>query len=480
MSEFTSQLELGDHGSRWFILVVLGLAATSCSVLSPRPSQPRAEAKSLQLVGTDATKPLSLEVLENQVMRFADSYAATVAQAVDELSAQVTTPEARLTAMRWKLSQATAAYVDATGPSPVLNALDMVVLATLSRMVMEDELDQTFGEMGRPLLEAHRRLETSAWDAVNRLLKPAQQHEFRNLIQEWRQKNPHQRYVGATRLRELATALGKAPQSATGKAASLLGYLSLDPLAGLDPTTAAIQETRQLAERAMYYTQRMPTLLNWQMQLLALQLSAQPEAKQMLADAERITRSAETFAKVAEQLPKLVNDQREAAIKQLLDGVAAERTNLLAGVAAEEKKFRELLTDTRQTLKAGHEMATSVDAAVKSVDALVRYANQTTPSNTVAMPPGVARKPFDVLDYGEAASRVGVAAKELNLLVTSVNQSTPQVAKLSHEATADAERLLHRAFWLGLLLILFLLIGSVLAGLTYRRIVSRQNKDKDE
>ncbi len=471
MRRSTSRLKLGGHWPRWF---VLALTATGCSLVSPRPSQPVAEVKYLQLTGTDATKKVIVEVLQIKVMRFADNYAVTVAQAVDELSPQLTTTEARLAALRWKLSQATAAYVNATGNHPVLNALDMVVLATISRMVMEDELDQTFGEQRRPLLETHRRLETLAWEAVNRVLTPDQRQEFRNLIQEWRQKNPHLRYVGATRLLELAAALGKAPQAKSGMANSLLGYLSLDPLAGLDPTTAALQETRQVAERAMYYSQRMPTLLNWQLQLLALQLADQPEAKQLLADAQRISRSVETFAKVADQLPKLVNDQREAAIQQLFDGVAAERTNWLASVSAEEKKVRELLADARQTLSAGNELATSVHAAVKSVDTLVRYVNQTSASNPLASPASVPRKPFDISDYGEAASRVGAAAKELQLLVTAVDQSTPQVAKLSQQATADAERLLQRAFWLGLLLILILLIGSVLAGLTYRALANRR------
>ena len=59
--------------------------------------------------------------------------------------------------------------------------------------------------------------------------------------------------------------------------------LFLNPLAGLDPTAMAIQETRQLAERAMYYSQRMPTLLNWQVQLLSLQLAGQPEIREILS-----------------------------------------------------------------------------------------------------------------------------------------------------------------------------------------------------
>ena len=41
-------------------------------------------------------------------------------------------------ALRWKLGQATSAYTDATGQNPAVNALDMLVLVTMARMVVEE------------------------------------------------------------------------------------------------------------------------------------------------------------------------------------------------------------------------------------------------------------------------------------------------------------------------------------------------------
>src|SRR5208283_986920 len=178
------------------------------------------------------------------------------------------------------------------------------------------------------------RLETNAWALADRLLKPDQQKELMGMIEAWRRQHPNQRHVDAIRFRELAAAVGMSQQVASPPPNSVFSLLFLNPLSGLDPTAQAIQETRQLAERAIYYSQRMPTLLNWQVQLLSLELANQPETKQILSDAERLTRSTEAFAQVADQLPKLVNDQRQAGIQQLLDGLASERTNLLAGLAA--------------------------------------------------------------------------------------------------------------------------------------------------
>ncbi|MEI9960269.1 MAG: hypothetical protein WDM76_03785 [Limisphaerales bacterium] len=186
------------------------------------------------------------------------------------------------------------------------------------------------------------------------------------MIQEWRQKNPHQRSVGAIRFHEFALALGKSPKPETTAPTSIFSLLFIDPLAGLDPTTAAVQETRLLGERAVYYTQRLPTLLMWQTELLTYQLVGQPESKQVLSDAARIAASAESFSRTVEQLPTVINDQRQAAIQQMLDALATE-----------DVKMRGLLTDARQTLNSGNEMAGSLDRAIKSLDDFVRYVTPT-------------------------------------------------------------------------------------------------------
>jgi hypothetical protein len=339
--------------------------------------------------------------------------------------------------------------------------LDMVVLATTSRMIMEDEIDRVLGEGAGPLLEAHRRLEASVWGPVSRVLRPELQNDLRAKIQKWHEDHPHQRYVAASRLQELAEAFG-VTQSTANKPNSVFRMLYLDPFAGMDPTARAIQETRRLAERAMYYTQRMPALLNWQVELLTLELAGQPETKKVLADVDRLTRSFESFAKVADQLPQLVNDQRQAAIQQVF-----------VGMSAEEKKFRELLMETRQTLQAGSEMAIAVNTSVRSLDAFVRSVKPPAATNAVAPAGGVARRPFDVLDYGQAATQIGVAGQQLNTLVETLNQTTPQIDSLIQRTGLQSKELVdytfHRALWL----LALTLMGAVLALLVYRILAAR-------
>jgi hypothetical protein len=422
--------------------LVLGL--TGCGLLR-RSSQPNAKVSAIQLQSNSASA-VSLTVLQLQVMRFADGYVSQVAQAVDDFGTRAGTPKARLAALRWKLGQATSIYTDATGVNPVVNALDVMVLVTVSRMVMEDYAVEVYGDDALPVLAVHRQLETNIWEMSSAILKPEQQQELRNLIQEWRLKNPHLRYVGAVRFREFVSALGRLPPKSKTASGSIFSLLYLDPFAGLDPTAAAIEETRELGERAMYYTQRMPQLISWQTELLGYELAVQPESRQILTNADQLAESALVFAKTAQQLPQLINDQRQAAIQQLLDGLQSQHTNVQA------------------TLTAGAEAATAINGAIQSLDQFVRYVSPTNTSQDVV---DTNSRPFNVLDYGTAAGQVGGAAKDLNDLLAAVNQSAPQLAKIRQQTASDARRVVHEAFWLGLVLILVFLAGSVAARLIY-------------
>src|SRR6516165_6835816 len=69
-----------------------------------------------------------------EVMRFADEYAGRTREAVTRFQGGLEDPNDRLVAQNWKVQQASAAYTIASGANPISNALDMVVLTSLSRM----------------------------------------------------------------------------------------------------------------------------------------------------------------------------------------------------------------------------------------------------------------------------------------------------------------------------------------------------------
>jgi hypothetical protein len=442
---------------------MLAAWVTGCSYLRPSGSQPKAQLQSLQISTNREGGSVTIRSLQVEVMRFADNYAAVIAYASDQFSAGASSPEARLAAAKWKLEQATAAYIDASGANPVVNSLDMVVLATASRMVMEDNVTEPpFGPLAAPLLELHRTMETNAWALAGSVMKPEQQQELREIIQEWRRNNPRLRSVAGLRFREFIGALAKTGQRSSSSPTSLFGLLFLDPMASMDPTTAAIEETRNTAERAMYYTQRMPTLLNWQLELLTYELAVQPETKQLLTNSARFVQSTEVFAKTAEELPKVISREREAAIKQVLEGLVPE-----------EKKAREILADaralaseTRETLKAGNATADSLNATIKTLDEFVR---SVTPTNRDSS----TNRPFDVLDYATTARDVGNAAKDVNALLLSVEKNSARLAEVRQQTAADAKAVVDHAFRRALMLLLGLVGAVLFAALIYRVAANR-------
>jgi hypothetical protein len=443
-------------GSFGILLCVLSLAG--CSALKVATPRKHAEVAAVQLSAT-AKGPVTSSVLQAEVLRFADTYVAMVAEACDDAGAKSTNTAVRVAALRWKLDQGTAAFNDATGDNPSVDALDLLVLVTMARNVVEDFGVKTYGDAALPLLDTQRNLESNAWTMARSILQPSQEKELKDLIQEWRRKNPNQRDVGPIRFREFVATLGRTPKQSTITPTSIFSLLYIDPLAGLDPTTAAIEGIRELGERAMYYSQRVPMLLNWQTQLLVLQLAEQPAPQQMLNDANQLASAAAVFAQTSQQLPQLINDQRQAAIQQILDGLIAQGN-----------KSQELVTDTRLTLNSAASAASNINNALLSLTAFVQFVS---PTNTPSTPPDTNSPPFNVLDYGTAASQIGSAATNLTALLASANQSAPEMEKLSQQMTANADRMLQHAFWFGLALIFIFLAGLVVAGVTYRVLANK-------
>src|SRR5262245_5323965 len=156
-------------------LAVVLLVGSGCSVVQHETATTQSFWQSLTGKGASQNPTNAAAELQIAVMREADGYVGAVAQATDDFRARVPTIEARDMTQQWKLMEATAAYVNATGDNPAVNSVDMVVLASLSRGVVERYwVEKKFGEAARPLLETHRRLETNAWKVADPVLTSGQ------------------------------------------------------------------------------------------------------------------------------------------------------------------------------------------------------------------------------------------------------------------------------------------------------------------
>ncbi|MFO1458173.1 MAG: hypothetical protein U1G08_02100 [Verrucomicrobiota bacterium] len=430
-------------------LILLG---TGCRLVKSETIQTKSMFESLVGKNGDPGATNTLDILQSEVMRNADMYVGAIATASDAFIKRVGTPEARLAGLQWKLLEATSAYIDATGENPLLDAVDFTVLATLSRYCIEDEwVGKRFGEAARPLLDAHIHQEEEIWKVLSHYLTPEQIRDLASTLDQYREKFRGKEFVAAVRLPELAEALGQNRVAPTArKSTSIFNLLYLDPLAGLDPATQAVEQTRMLALRAIYYAQRAPILLGWQVELTTYQIASQPESQQVLGDFKGVSSSAQSLARTTELLPGLIHSEREAALNQFFDGVTRERTNLVADLAAQETRLRGLLPEVRQTLEAGGAMASSVQGAIGSLDGFVRSVKA---PDTNAPPSSAPSHPFDVREYGQAAERIGAAARELNGALNSLDRTVPGITRLGDQATADAKAVVTHAFLLGLVLL---------------------------
>jgi hypothetical protein len=416
-----------------------------------------------RLFGNDhaAQRAQQLEELQARIMRFADGYVGRMIAPVAAFQTADSTATERLAAQAWKVSQATSAYTIASGSNPHANALDFVVLATLSRMVVEDKwVGGQFGERARPLYDVHRQLETLSWELVADVLNEGQKQQLRSLIDTWRARNPKVEAVAYIHFASFAQSIEEPGQPLD---TSLLSLVGLDPLASLDPAVHQIAQTRQLAERAIYYAQRSPYLLEMQVERMTYQLAVMPETGQILADIGRTSRAAEQAGNLASALPAALSREREAAIEQFVTALAEQ-----------EQKTRTLVVELRQALEAGTATSDSLNATIHSLDELVARFKGTQHSPEQALPPS---RPFNIVEYADAAREFAKTTRELEGLVRTLDSGAPGVVAVTQGALADAKYLVNYTFWhiaaLLVLLVVLLFAAAVACRVLFARIGPR-------
>jgi hypothetical protein len=444
---------------RWSVLAVpllLLLLCPGCQLIKTVVGLPS------NIVSTVTPKKQAIDPVDLQLelQRFTDDFTTRMAQALDDYAQTVGTEAARVEAMQLKLVGGSALVGIASGPNPSANLLDLVSVTVLTRKTIEDYwIKTTNGSAFLPWLKVSRSLETSIWEIASRVLTPEQANELRMSIDQWYARNPDAQNAFFARPHEL-TSMVKTPND---KKVSLESVFNLDPMAGLDPAVREVTRTRLFAERAMFTMQRMPFLLRLQTELLAHQLITQPEVQMALTNTTQLSDSADRISRAAEMASKTVT--------QVPERITAERKAILEALDQQEGKLAELSAQVNQALQSGEKMSTSLNTTLNTFDVLIKRFGVGEPKTNA--PPGTNSKPFNILDYGTAAAQVGEMAKEVNALIASVDQTTPRITSLSRDATTEAQRMVNRAFYLGLVLILVLLAGSVLAALVYRLLIRR-------
>ena len=434
-----------------FTLCAAGIAAllSACSVVHEMRPSTRAQEKHVQ----------ALQKLQLEVMRYADGYVGTSTEAVNTLQRELTKPEQLLLLQNWKVQQATSAYTIASGPNAVTNALDMVVLATLSRMVVQDSwVSKDWGPRAKPLQATYVSLEANAWGLVGGVLNAEQTAQLHEVIDRWRAQHPNVTAVAYIHFRDFALSMGGTGPGEPNAPGGLFSLIGIDPFSGLDPAVQEIAQTRELAERTIYYLQRAPNLLDMQVERLTYQMAVMPDARAVLADAERISMIGTASTDLVNGLPDLLNQQRDALFRQLVQTLNESNASLDS-----------LSGNVRATLLAGTDTANALHATLQSVQQLVsQFTSQ--PQAPPSSPPG---PPFDITQYTAMLAQATLTARELNDLAQHADGTAVALKVVTQDAETRVSGMINHIFKLLVVLVFAIAAAVLMVLLAYRRLAPR-------
>jgi hypothetical protein len=452
------------------LLLLVAAPLGACGLLRTAANAPTEIANSMTGKGKAPADALPPNVLQGGVMRFADTFAATITQATGDFARAAGTPEAQIQALSWSVGQNTAAFSIATGPNARVDLLDMIVLVTLGRMTHEEYWGpKVWGEADRPMQVAFTQLEGQIWEIAKLALTEQQQSDLRATMVDWRETHPDMGVTATVRLPLFEDLLANSKLQKEKGAGGLGDLLSLDPFAGLEPTLQKMEQLRLIAERGLYYSQRIPLVFSTQIELLGLRLMRMPGIQSALADSERVSKAAASVAETAARLPDELHAEREAAVRQIADELSAQRQGLVADIERAGAPARELLAQAHTTLDAGTQLSVALKSTVESFDTLMeRFAPKSAPGASAPSSATEPSHPFLVSEYGEAATHLGAASRELTELITTLDKSLPQVQRVLDESAARADRSLERALDRALLYGALLIVGAAFATLLVR------------
>ena len=445
--------------------LVIGLmACLAVLVIACATSEAAKKKDSQQYVLTSAE-------LQLELMSYADRYAAVVAQAIDDVERMDVPPEVRRAILGDVVFSAAAAFTIAADADPQLALLDLLVMTTLGRMVYEDYWPEKLGDATVPVLTAFEKLERDIWTVAAPILDADQQQELRERISLFRENNPELATFSHLRFADFPS---RRPDS-TLKKQKTGGIFS-----SVRNITEQVEQTRILAERAMFLSTRLPLLTGGFADIWVTRLSYNPAVEELRANVHTFAEVSDRLAAVAEQLPETISSERQAAIeqaagevsvlrddavRQVFDGVAEERRAILQQLIEEEQRLGGLITELRNTLAEANTLTMGVDGLAQRFDI------------GEPPPPGVVEEPFDIEDYRATLIDARTVISEANGLVQTTNdllnspgadRLVPSLVEAINQAGETSEGLVNHAVIRGIFLIVVFLVGLVIARLCYR------------
>ena len=426
-----------------------------------------------------------LSKLQSVLFSYADKYMSAIVQVTFLIQRQdPTNPDLRLRMHSLKLLVTSSVQELAVSPNPESTLLDMMVYATLHRISFEEDwARKLYGDAVESIVSVTQVLEREIWDIASGYLTDKEIAEVRNLIHAWKLENPDLKLVSLIRFSDFASMRSKSPLVEKARKSGFLVDTS--------DAVKAVDQALLLSERVLHYSQRLPRIIEWQIERVFYQLAVEPEIRQSLAQSQGITQSLNRFADSMEKLPGQIVAERQASIEQLAGALATERSSaileladvlaterhaaieevsqlislervaLLEELDAREKMLSGLVSEARAGLADADKLAIDLEKTTNAVNEVLLNADKLMARfDSDSKDTEADSEPFDINSYVNAIRELTITIREANTLL------------LSTERLTGGEEIMggvfDRVLWTGTILILILCVAVFITMLTYR------------
>lgn len=427
------------------------------------------------------TPPLTQLELQSALMSFADRFFEFMGQAGMDPAIR-----AKPDLMGNHAVTIYSAFTIAASPNPGVGLLDLVVLTTLGRMIYEEHWRKRLGTVVQPTVTALRTLEQDIWTIAAKVLTSTEQRDLRALISTWRRTHPQQVAFAFVRFSDFAGERQAFTLAQTTKARGLFKAVK--------EATQKVDAVTLLAERGLYLGTRMPLLAGPMGEVWLSQWLVRPELTQLRGNITQATDAVDRAVKQVERLPGVVEKERRAAIKQVMDRVTVERTaaidqlmdrvsterqQLMQELASDETGERGVLLEMQQTLVAGNALATTAQGVLQAFDTFTTKAHK----RVVA----AGKEATDVRDITVLVTEASQATQHLQELAATLEQilvspgweqRLAQLIQVLDRTTTEGAELidstLDQTLVSGLIILVAFLVGIAAVGFLLIRYASRR------
>lgn len=409
-------------------LLFHGCSGTGELSANERQEAPAAQNDEEKNAAASNAATASASQMQRAVMDFSDHYVSALWLAFDEYIKTETDLTRRVNAQKWKVMLGATSMTIAGSRDPRAALLDMAVFISAGKWAVDRHwIPGVFGENAAPLRMVYKEMDRRIWGEVAKLLTPAQQSDLRGLIAAWEATDPPRNQLLDVRLRNLDGVV----LSDFAEVRSSRGLL-----ASIQRLLGRVDQSLLYGERMIFYMERVPRMLAQQSDL--------------------------TIDRVAERFPIATVNPDFGSLSAMAEDIPRRISDALQD---QEGIANKTLPEIR--------------ASIESVERLTFSLQQTLDSANL-LSGQIQKLPFGREDYAFALRETSTALTQINGIVEGLNQLVarePDATRLVQTLDDQADILLNKAFYRGLVLIGVFFAGVLLSLLAARVIFRRRGEN---